>query len=65
MSSTFFRVPEKWGFPFSYGEVVHQERLYDSLDETYVQTNFDNSLSNGTNQSARGQILFEFYFFKD
>ena len=40
-------------------KVVKQERLYGSLGETHVQTNFDNSLSNGANQSALGQILFE------
>ena len=55
----FFDILEKQGFPFSYGEVEKQDRLYGPLDETHVQTNFDNSLSNGANQSALGQILFE------
>ena len=54
-----FSTSEKQGFPFSYAKVEHQERLYGPLDETHVQTNIENSLSNGANQSALRQILFE------
>ena len=33
--------------------------LYESLGKTHVQSNFDNSLSNGVNQNAFRQIPFE------
>ena len=59
MSSTFFGVLEKSGFPFSSVGIMEQECLCDSPDETQVKNNFENSLFNGANQSALGQILFE------
>ena len=59
MSFTFFCGSEKYGFPFFYAEVLEQDGLYALLDETHVQTNFDNFLSNGANLSTLGQILFE------
>ena len=39
--------------------------LYASLDKTLYQTNLNNSLSNGANQNALRQILYELQFFKD
>ena len=59
MSSTFFLCSREIGFSPFCAEVEQQKRLYNPLDKTYIQTNFENSLSNGANQSTLGQVLIE------
>ena len=59
MSSTFFWHQRNRVSPFL------MQKLRNRTNCSYVQTNFDNFLSNGTNQSALGQILFELWFSKD
>ena len=49
MSSIFFRILEKYGFPFSYVKVVERKGQNGTSDVINSVTKLNNSLSNGEN----------------